>query len=63
MLGLIFLKYISDAFDEMHQKLLAGEGEYEGADPEDRAKNVFWIPKDAGGRLCRTVPNSRRSAS
>ena len=35
VLGLIFLKYISDAFEEMHQRLLAGNGEYEGADPED----------------------------
>ncbi|MEE9318901.1 MAG: type I restriction-modification system subunit M N-terminal domain-containing protein [Granulosicoccus sp.] len=35
VLGLIFLKYISDAFEELHSKLVAGEGEYEGADPED----------------------------
>ena len=51
VLGLIFLKYISDAFEEMHQKLIAGEGEYEGADPEDadeyRAENVFWVPAEA----------------
>src|SRR6056297_3124001 len=51
VLGLIFLKYISDAFVEMHQKLIAGEGEYEGADPEDadeyRAENVFWVPPEA----------------
>ncbi len=31
VLGLIFLKYISDAFDELHEKLIAGKGEYEGA--------------------------------
>ena len=51
VLGLIFLKYISDAFEELHSKLLAGEGEYEGADPEDadeyRAENVFWVPPEA----------------
>ena len=51
VLGLIFLKYISDAFDEMHAKLVAGEGEYDGADPEDpdeyRAENCFWVPQDA----------------
>jgi type I restriction enzyme M protein len=51
VLGLIFLKYISDAFEELHQSLIAGEGEYEGADPEDadeyRAENVFWVPKEA----------------
>ena len=51
VLGLIFLKYISDSFEEMHGKLIAGVGEYEGADPEDpdeyKAENVFWVPKVA----------------
>jgi len=36
VLGLIFLRYISDAFEYLHEKLKNGEGEYEGADPEDR---------------------------
>lgn len=49
VLGLIFLKYISDAFEEQHTKL---EGEKtQGADPEDpdeyRAVNIFWVPKEA----------------
>lgn len=51
VLGLIFLKYISDSFEDLHNKLLAGKGEYQGADPEDadeyRAENVFWVPKVA----------------
>lgn len=51
VLGLIFLKYISDAFEELHAKLQAGEGEYEGADPEDideyQAENVFFVPAKA----------------
>jgi len=51
VLGLIFLKYISDAFEEMRAKLLEGKGDYEGADPEDadeyKAENVFWVPKEA----------------
>jgi type I restriction enzyme M protein len=51
VLGLIFLKYISDAFEEMRAKLLSGEGSYAGSDPEDadeyRAENVFWVPKEA----------------
>jgi len=46
VLGLIFLKYISDAFDEQYSK-----AEAEGFDPEDRdfytADNVFWVPKEA----------------
>src|ERR1700720_1184059 len=51
VLGLIFLKYISDAFEEMRAKLVSGKGAYEGSDPEDadeyRAENFFWVPKEA----------------
>jgi type I restriction enzyme M protein len=49
VLGLIFLKYISDAFEEQHAKLLADRKS--GADPEDpdeyRAQNIFWVPPEA----------------
>jgi type I restriction enzyme M protein len=49
VLGLIFLKYISDAFEERHALLLAEKAQ--GADPEDpdeyRAQNVFWVPPEA----------------
>ena len=48
VLGLIFLKYISDTFEEQRAKLVAGQGDYEGANPEDpdeyKAENVFWVP-------------------
>ena len=51
VLGLIFLKYISDTFEDHRVKLAAGKGEYKGADPEDadeyRAENVFWVPREA----------------
>jgi len=51
VLGLIFLKYISDAFEGLHERLKKGEGEYAGADPEDRdeykAENVFFVPPEA----------------
>ena len=47
VLGLIFLKYISDAFEEKHAALQKEKG----ADPEDRdeylAENVFWVPPEA----------------
>lgn len=50
-LGLIFLKYISDAFEELYNKLKEGKGEYEGADPEDKneyvAEKVFYVPPSA----------------
>ncbi|MFN4286155.1 MAG: type I restriction-modification system subunit M N-terminal domain-containing protein, partial [Lacibacter sp.] len=51
VLGLIFLKYISDAFEDLYQKLKEGKGEYEGADPEDKneylAEKVFFVPEKA----------------
>ena len=51
VLGLIFLKYISDTFEEHRAKLVAGQGDYKGADPEDqdeyKAENVFWVPPAA----------------
>jgi type I restriction enzyme M protein len=49
VLGLIFLKYISDAFEELYARLKAEESQ--GADPEDKdeykAENVFFVPQDA----------------
>lgn len=51
VLGLIFLKYISDSFEELHKKLKAGIGDYAGADPEDKdeykAENVFFVPQNS----------------
>ena len=51
VLGLIFLRYISDAFEELYSKLKSGKGEYAGADPEDKdeykAENVFFVPEKA----------------
>jgi type I restriction enzyme M protein len=51
VLGLIFLKYISDSFEELFAKLQEGQGEYVGSDPEDKdeykAENVFFVPSDA----------------
>ncbi len=50
-LGLVFLKYISDSFEALHNKLIEGKGDYKGADPEDadeyRAENVFFVPTTA----------------
>src|SRR5574344_899428 len=49
VLGLIFLKYISDSFEELHKKLIQEIND--GADPEDRdeyeAENVFFVPVEA----------------
>jgi type I restriction enzyme M protein len=51
VLGLIFLKYISDAFDERFQELSEEAKTDKGVDPEDRdeylADGVFWVPKES----------------
>ncbi len=47
VLGLIFLKYISDAFEELYDKLTSEIDM--GADPEDKdeykAENIFFVPE------------------
>lgn len=47
VLGLIFLKYVSDSFEEKYKELQGNEY----ADPEDKdeymAENIFWVPKEA----------------
>src|SRR2546422_5182263 len=49
VLGHIFLKYISDAFEAKHAGLQAQKAA--GADAEDpdeyRASSIFWVPKEA----------------
>ncbi|MDZ4158949.1 MAG: class I SAM-dependent DNA methyltransferase [Anaerolineaceae bacterium] len=51
VLGLIFLKYISDAFNDLYMKLKEGKGGFEDADAEDPdeylANNVFFVPEKA----------------
>jgi type I restriction enzyme M protein len=48
VLGLIFLKYISDAFEEHYAALAAQQDQ--GVDPEDKdeytAEGIFWVPLD-----------------
>ena len=49
VLPLMFLKYISDAFEELHEELESQANE--GYDPEEpdeyRERNVFWVPQEA----------------
>src|SRR2546428_3648999 len=58
VLGLIFLKYISDAFQERYETLKKEPH----ADPEDRdeytAENVFWVPK--GSRWSHLQANAKQ---
>jgi len=47
VLGLIFLKYISDAFEARHQALLAEDPQAAEDRDEYLADNVFRVPKEA----------------
>ena len=48
VLGLIFLKYISDAFEERHAAVLDEWGEEAAEDPDEyTAEAIFWVPPDA----------------
>jgi len=57
VLGLIFLKYISDAFEAKHAEL--GAQRAEGADPEDpdeyRAVSIFWVPPEARWKYLKSM--------
>ena len=46
-LGLVFLKYISDAFDTVYEKLKADKNADEEDTEEYLAERTFWVPKEA----------------
>ena len=60
--GLIFIKYMSDAFQELHQQFVAETSQ--GADPDDPdeycAENVFWVPPQARWEFLQA--NARQSS-
>lgn len=58
-LGLIFLKYISDAFEAKHKALLAEDAQAAEDKDEYLADNVFWVPKEA--RWSHLRANARRA--
>lgn len=50
VLGLIFLKYISDSFEEVCKQIKADPDHYEGQEEDKDAylgESVFWVPKEA----------------
>jgi type I restriction enzyme M protein len=51
VLGLLFLKYVSDAFEELYNKIVKKEGDHAYDDPEDKlvysSQYVFFVPKQA----------------
>ncbi|WP_249629314.1 type I restriction-modification system subunit M [Streptococcus uberis] len=47
VLGLIFLKYISDSFEEKYQELLVESAGFEEDRDEYEAENIFFVPQEA----------------
>ena len=61
VLGLIFLKYISDAFEERYSTVSSEWGEEAAEDPDEyAAENIFWVPSEA--RWTRLQSNARQSS-
>ena len=61
VLGLIFLKYISDAFEERHAAVLAEWGADAAEDRDEYlAENIFWVPPEA--RWSRLKAQARQPA-
>ncbi len=58
-LGLIFLKYISDAFEARHAELLAEDQQASEDQDEYLADNIFWVPRQA--RWSHLRANAKRS--
>ncbi len=59
-LGLIFLKYISDAFEARHAQLLAEDAAAAEDKDEYLADNIFWVPKEA--RWSHLQANAKQSS-
>jgi len=60
VLGLIFLKYISDAFEAHHARLEAkGDRSIDPEDPDEyKGDNIFWVPP--GARWSELQTNARQ---
>lgn len=63
VLGLIFLKYVSDSFSEKYNELKAeGFGDEEDRD-EYTSENIFWVPKEARWETIKTFAKSNTIGS
>jgi len=58
VLGLIFLKYISDSFEDKYQALLKEDQKAAEDKDEYLAESVFWVPKEA--RWAKLKDNARQ---
>lgn len=52
VLGLIFLKYVSDSFEMRYEELLKSDYPEDAEDPDMYlSENIFWVPKEARWKL------------
>lgn len=52
VLGLIFLKYVSDSFETKYDELVKFDYSEDAEDPDIYlSENIFWVPQDAGWSL------------
>ncbi|QKF83365.1 type I restriction-modification system subunit M [Halarcobacter ebronensis] len=58
VLGLIFLKYISDKFNERYEKLVQEGDGFEEDKDEYIMDNIFWVPKESRWQVLRDNANS-----
>jgi len=58
VLGLIFLKYISDKFNTRYEELVAEGDGFEEDKDEYTLANIFWVPKDSRWQVLRDNANS-----
>ena len=58
-LGLIFLKYVSDSFEEKYEELKQDPYADEEDQDEYLAENIFWVPKKQDGNISMIMRKTR----
>ena len=58
-LGVIFLKYVSDSFEEKYEELLNDEYADEEDKDEYLAENIFWVPKKHVGNILTIIQRNQ----
>ena len=62
IVGLIFLRYISSAFERRYQELVAEDDGFEDEKDAYLMENIFFVPRKHAGRRSPQQRISRKSA-
>ena len=62
VLGLVFLKYVSDSFMDRFNELIAEDDGFEEERDAYAEKNVFWVPKQPAGNTFAIMPANQKLA-